>query len=122
MRIMRSTRAVTTALPWSGLWTSYVRAMMDPDHRLVLRWCAHLEFEDVLRIDHGAIRAALSDPARSVGKWRIVFGDGRLPLTIVPARLVLTTQRHALERSRVCGIAAPHDLPVFEAIGPRFSW
>jgi hypothetical protein len=43
-----------------------------------------------------------------------VFGDGRLALTIVPAGLVLTTHRHVLERSRVCGIAAPHNVPVFE--------
>jgi hypothetical protein len=34
---MRSREAPTTALPHSDLWASYVRAMMDPDHRLALR-------------------------------------------------------------------------------------
>jgi hypothetical protein len=112
---MRSTKATpTTALPCSGLWASYVRATMDPDHRLVLRWCAHLDFEDVLRIDHGSIHAALNGPARVLGKWRLVFGSGRLPLTIVPGGLVKATEWYMLERSRACGIAARHDEPVFE--------
>jgi hypothetical protein len=59
MPIMRSTQTLTAMLPCSGLWTTDVRAMMDPDHRLILRWCRHLEFEDVLRIDCGSIHAAL---------------------------------------------------------------
>jgi hypothetical protein len=113
MRIMRSTRAATAALPCSGLWASYVRAMMDTDHRLVLRWCAHLEFEDVLRIDRGSIHAALSDPARSLGAWRIVLGNGRFPQVIVPVGLVLTTHRYAMERSLLCAGRTPHDVLVF---------
>jgi hypothetical protein len=111
-----------TALPCTGMWNSYVRRMMDPDHRLVLRWCAHLEFEDVLRIDHGSIHAAYRDPARTLGAWRIVFGDGRLPKTIVPGGLVRMTQQHIAERARVCHVAVRHDEPVFaESCGQRIT-
>src|ERR1700733_3178852 len=105
---------IVTALPCVGMWNAYVRRMMDPEHRLVRRWCAHLEFEDVLRIDHGSIHAAHSDPARALGAWRIAFGNARVPATIVPARLVNVTQQHILDRARVCSIAARHDEPVFD--------
>jgi hypothetical protein len=87
---------------------------MDPDHRLILRWCRHLEFEDVLRIDCGSIHAALNDPARSLGDWRIAFGDGSLPVTIVPWRLVKSTDRYIEERSSVSGSAPAHEIAVFD--------
>lgn len=119
---MRSTQTLTATLPCSGLWTNDVRAMMDPDHRLILRWCRHLEFEDVLRIDCGSIHAALNDPARSLGDWRIAFGDGPLPVTIVPWRLVKSTNRYIQEHSRVAGIAPAHDVAVFdESYGERIT-
>jgi hypothetical protein len=110
---MRSTRLMSTALPCSGLWAAYVRRMMDPDYRLVLRWCAHLDFEDVLRIDHGSIHAAHSDPARELGEWRIVFGNGRLAPALLPSRFVNMTEQYIVERSRACGTVAPHDTAVF---------
>lgn len=119
---MRSTQTLTATLPCSGLWTNDVRAMMDPDHRLILRWCRHIEFEDVLRIDCGSIHAALNDPARSLGDWRIAFGDGPLPVTIVPWRLVKSTDRYIHERYRVSGIAPSHDDVVFdESYGERIT-
>ena len=111
-----------TALPSTGVWNWYVCRMMDPDHRLVLCWCAHLEFEDVLRIDHGSIRAAYSDPARNILDKRIVFGDGRLPRKVVPRRLVSMTQQHILDRAAVCHAAARYDEPVFvESHGERIT-
>ena len=119
---MRSTQTLTATLPCSGLWTNDVRAMMDPDHRLILRWCRHLEFEDVLRIDCGSIHAALNDPARSLGDWRIAFGDGPLPVTIVPWRLVKSTNRYIVERSRVSSSASANDVAVFdESYGERIT-
>lgn len=119
---MRSTQTLTATLPCSGLWTNDVRAMMDPDHRLILRWCRHLKFEDVLRIDCGSIHAALNDPARSLGDWRIAFGDGPLPVTIVPWRLVKSTDRYIEERFRASGIAPAHDAAVFdESYGERIT-
>jgi hypothetical protein len=122
MPIMRSTETMTAMLPCSGLWTTDVRAMMDPDHRLILRWCRHLEFEDVLRIDCRSVHAALNDPARSLGDWRIAFGDGPLPVTIVPWRLVKSTDRYIRERSRVSGTMPAHDVPVFdESYGERIT-
>jgi len=119
---MRSTQILTATLPCSGLWTTDVRAMMDPDHRLVLRWCRHLDFEDVLRIDCGSIHAALNDPARSLGDWRIAFGDGPLPVTIVPWRLVKSTDRYIQERSHVSGTASAPEVAVFdESYGERIT-
>ena len=110
---MRRAELVTTALPCSGLWTTYVRATMDPEHRLVLRWCAHLDFEDVLLIDHSSIYVAHCDPARSLGKWRIAFGNGRLPIAIVPFGLVNATHQYIVQRPRVSGAIAAHNVPVF---------
>jgi hypothetical protein len=114
MPIMRSTHTLTATLPCSGLWNNDVRAMMDPDHRLILRWCRHLELEDVLRIDCGSIDAALNDPARSLGDWRIAFGDGPLPVTIVPWRLVKSTNRYIQERSRVSSSTPASEVAVFD--------
>lgn len=119
---MRSTQTMTAALPVSGLWTIDVRSMMDPDHRLVLRWCRHLEFEDVLRVDCRSVHAALNDPARSLGDWRIAFGDGPLPVMIVPWRLVKSTDRYIKERSRVSSIGSAGNVPVFdESDGERIT-
>ncbi|MEA2719537.1 MAG: hypothetical protein QOJ39_1401 [Candidatus Eremiobacteraeota bacterium] len=104
------------------MWNAYVRRMMDLDHRLVLCWCAHLAFEDVLRIDHGSIHAAYSDPLRNIGDKRLVFGDGRLPRKVVPRRLVSMTQQHIAERAAVGHVAARHDEPVFvESHGERIT-
>ncbi|MDB5070236.1 MAG: hypothetical protein JWM87_1347 [Candidatus Eremiobacteraeota bacterium] len=114
--------AMLTALRSTGVWNWYVCRMMDPDHRLVLCWCAHLEFEDVLRIDHGSIHAAYSDPARNILDKRIVFGDGRLPRKVVPRRLVSMTHQHIVERAAVRHAAARCDEPVFvESHGERIT-
>jgi len=119
---MRSTQTLTATLPCSGLWTNDVRAMMDPDHRLILRWCRHLEFEDVLRIDCASIHAALNDPARSLGDWRIAFGDGPLPVTILPWRLVKSTDRYIRERYCASGVVPEQDIAVFhESYGGRIT-
>ena len=85
---MRSLDAalVRPARPGDTMWNAYIRRMMDPDHRLVLQWCAHLAFDDVMRIDHGSIHAADHDPNRELRGWRIAFGNGRLPRLSCPLR------------------------------------
>lgn len=110
------------ARPGDTIWNAYVRRMMDPNHRLVLRWCTHLAFEDVMRIDHGSIHAAGHESKRDLGTWRMAFGNGCLPATIVPASLVRITQRLIAERAHALSIAARHDEPVFtEAYGEQIT-
>ena len=90
--------AIVTALPCTGMWNSYVRLMMDP---ATGSSCAGVRIWI-----SSASCASTMDRSKPLG-------DGRLPITIVPARLVRITQRHILERTRACGIAPRHDEPVF---------
>ena len=87
--------------------------MMHPGYRLILRWCEHLDFEDVLRIDRASIVAAATDRSRFSGSWRIAFGTGQLPKTIVPFGLVSATHRYITECAGENGTAAPPDSLVF---------
>jgi hypothetical protein len=111
--------AIRTAMPCiDGMWDAYARRMMHPGYRLILRWCEHLDFEDVLRIDHASIVAAATDPNRFMGSRRIVFGTGRLPTTAVPFGLVNLTHRYIIECERDNGtIAPPESLVLAEVFG-----
>jgi hypothetical protein len=96
-----------------GAWDDRVVRAMDPTHRLMLRWCSHLAFEDVLRIDRKSLfaRATLGEQQK---RWRRMFGDNRLPAVWVPRSLLNDTESHANmreQRLRVC--PAPED-PVFD--------
>src|SRR5579885_1193174 len=67
-----------------GMWNALLLRMLHPGYRYVLRWCDHLAFEDVLRIDRASIAEAATDPKRFSGPIRYVFGNGTLPKTVVP--------------------------------------
>jgi hypothetical protein len=109
--------ATRTAVPSiDGMWNAYALRMMHPGYRLTLRWCDHLEFEDVLRIDHASIVAAATDPKRFVGSWRIVFGTGHLPKTKVPFGLVNATHRYITEHQDESGATAPPETRVFAEV------
>lgn len=81
-------------------WSVSLRRVMHPGYRLILRWCDHLDFEDVLRIDHASIERAMDDPNRNIGPWWIVFGDGHLPMTIVREGLLNTTTQYITDSER----------------------
>ncbi|HEX3466058.1 MAG TPA: hypothetical protein VHS78_18565 [Candidatus Elarobacter sp.] len=99
-----------------GMWDAYTRQVMHPGYSLIVRWCKHLEIEDVVRIDHASIVAAATDPKRFIGSWRIAFGDGKLPVTIVPFGVVNATHQYIALRERHTGTAAAPDSPVFAEV------
>jgi hypothetical protein len=110
-------QATRTAVPCiDGMWQAYGRRMLHPGYRLILRWCDHLDFDDVLRIDHASITAAATDPERYMGEQRLVFGTGRLPALIVPVGLLNTTHRYMAECERECGRPAPPESPMFAEV------
>jgi hypothetical protein len=116
-------QATRTAVPCiDGMWQAYGRRMLHPGYRLILRWCDHLDFDDVLRIDHASITAAATDPERFIGGQRLVFGNGRLPALIVPFGLVNTTHRYVAECERESSLVASPESPVFaEVFGERVT-
>jgi hypothetical protein len=93
-----------------GMWNAELLRMLHPGYRFILRWCDHLAFEDVLRIDRASIAEAATDPNRFAGPIRIVFGAGTLPTAIVPSGLVKCTHRYMLENGN-----APPESPVTRA-------
>jgi hypothetical protein len=99
-----------------GMWDARARSLMHPGYRLILRWCHHLDFEDVLRIDRASIAAAATDSSRFIASWRIVFGDQQLPRIIVPFGLVNVTQRYVVERDRESAVTTPPESLVFAEI------
>jgi hypothetical protein len=111
---MEATRTAVHCI--DGMWGALARRMMHPGYRLIVRWCDHLEFEDVLRIDHASIVAAASDSKRFLGRSRIVFGGGQLPTTVVPFGLVNVTHRYITERERDSGMPAAPQTPVFAEV------
>jgi hypothetical protein len=111
---MEATRTAVTRI--DGMWDAEARWMMHTGYRLILRWWEYLEFEDVLRIDRASIVTAATDPSRFAGSWRIAFGTGRLPKTIVPFGLVSTTHRYITECDAENGTEAPPDSLVFAEV------
>jgi hypothetical protein len=99
-----------------GMWQAYAGRMLHPGYRLILRWCDHLEFEDVLRIDRGAIIAAATDPKRFIGPQRRIFGTGQLPAMVVPFGLVNSSHQYLIDCERESGIAAPPESPAFAEV------
>lgn len=67
-------------------------------------------------MDHASVIAAATDPKRFIGSWRIAFGDGTLPITIVPCGVVNATHRYIALRERQTGVVAPPDSPVFAEV------
>jgi hypothetical protein len=96
-----------------GMWNAQLLRMLHPGYRFILRWCDHLEFEDVLRIDRASITEAATDPKRFAGPIRMVFGAGTLPMAVVPFGLVNCTHRYMLEN----GSAAPESAIFAEVLG-----
>jgi hypothetical protein len=85
-----------------GMWNAQLVRMLHPGYRFILRWCDHLAFEDVLRIDRASIDDAATDPKRFAGPIRLVFGAGHaLPTTVVPFGLVNCTHRYVLGNGNV---------------------
>jgi hypothetical protein len=94
------------------MWNAQFLRMLHPGYRFILRWCDHLAFEDVLRIDRASIAEAATDPKRFAGAIRLVFAAGHaLPTTVVPFGLVNCTHRYMLENGN-----APPQSPVFAEI------
>jgi hypothetical protein len=93
-----------------GMWNAELLRMLHPGYRFILRWCDHLAFDDVLRIDRASIAEAATDPKRFAGPIRTVFG-GLLPMCVVPSGLVICTHRYMFEN----GNAAPES-PVFAEV------
>jgi hypothetical protein len=86
---------------------------MDPTHRLVLRWCSYLAFEDVLRIDRKSLFAPAT-LAEQRKRWRRMFGHPHLPAVWVPRSLLNDTESHAnMREQRLHVCPAPED-PVFD--------
>jgi hypothetical protein len=106
---MQATRFPKPAV--DGMWNALLLRMLHPGYRYILRWCDHLAFEDVLRIDRASIAEAATDPKRFSGPIRYVFGNGDLPKTVVPFGLVNCTHRYMLETAD----AAP-DSPIFAEV------
>ena len=102
---MKATRKAMVYI--DGMWNAYTGRMMHPGYGLIYRWCDYMDFEDVLRIDRASIVAAATDPSRFAGAWRMVFGTGQLPKTLVKFGLVNTTHRYIEECERQSGITAP---------------
>lgn len=111
---METTRTIMPCI--DGMWDAYARRVMHPGYSLIVRWCKHLEFEDVVRMDHASIVAAATDPKRFIGSWRIAFGDDKLPVTIVPVGVVNATHRYITLRERQTGTLAPAESPVFAEV------
>jgi hypothetical protein len=88
------------------MWNAQLLRMLHPGYRLILRWCDHVEFEDVLRIDRASITEAATDPRRFAGPIRLVFGPGTLPMVVVPFGLVNCTHRYMTERMDVARASA----------------
>jgi hypothetical protein len=111
---MQSTRSASPCI--DGMWHASVRRMLHPGYRLILRWCDHLDFDDVLRIDHASIIAAATDPQRFIGGQRLVFGTGQLRARVVPFGLVNTTYQYVTDCVLESGIAASPESPVFAEV------
>jgi hypothetical protein len=84
-----------------GMWNAQLLRMLHPGYRLILRWCDHLTFEDVLRIDRASIIEAATDPRRFAGPIRLVFGSSTLPMAVVPFGLVNCTYRYVADSGDV---------------------
>jgi hypothetical protein len=84
----------------AGMWQAELRRMLHPGYRLILRWCEHLPFEDVVRIDRASIAEAATNANRFAGAVRITFGDAALPMKIVPFALVNVTYRYVVDCDR----------------------
>ncbi|HEY0394407.1 MAG TPA: hypothetical protein VGD01_07910 [Candidatus Elarobacter sp.] len=95
-----------------GMWNAQLLRMLHPGYRFILRWCDHLAFEDVLRIDRASIVEAATDPKRFAGPIRLVFGAGHaLPTSVVPFGLVNCTHRYMLESG-----TAPPESAIFAEV------
>jgi hypothetical protein len=84
----------------AGMWQAELRRMLHPGYRLILRWCEHLPFEDVVLIDRASIAEAATNANRFAGAVRIAFGDAALPMKIVPFTLVNVTHQYVLNCAR----------------------
>jgi hypothetical protein len=96
-----------------GMYNAQLLRMLHPGYRFILRWCDHLEFEDVLRIDRASIIEAATDAKRYAGPMRLAFGAGALPMAVVPFGLVNCTHRYVRES----GDAPPESAVFAEILG-----
>ncbi|HEY0394870.1 MAG TPA: hypothetical protein VGD01_10305 [Candidatus Elarobacter sp.] len=74
---MQATRFAKPCI--DGMWNAQLLRMLHPGYRFILRWCDHLAFDGMLRIDRASITEAATDPKRLAGSVRLVFGAGTLP-------------------------------------------
>ena len=88
---------------------------MGATHRLVLRWCAYLPFEDVLRIDRKWLFGRELRAGRS-RRWRLMLSTERLPQILVPCNLVSATEGYATYREQDMDPAPAPEAPIFDVV------
>ena len=88
---------------------------MGATHRLVLRWCAYLPFEDVLRIDRKWLLGRELRAGRS-RRWRLMLSTERLPQILVPCNLVSATEGYATYREQDMDPAPAPEAPIFDVV------
>lgn len=99
-----------------GGWYFRILRRMDPGHRLVLRWCMYLAFEDVLCIDRRWLVAHELRSGPSL-RWRLMLGNDKLPKTWAPCTLVEETEWYAIERAEATWPHPEGNTPVFDQAG-----
>ena len=81
-------------------WNEDVLRALPLGYRLVLRWCDYLDFEDVVCIDHESLfEWNFAYRGKATRLSQVVFGNGSLPMVVVPTVLVNDTQAFALQRA-----------------------
>ena len=88
---------------------------MGATHRLVLRWCAYLPFEDVLRIDRNWLFGRELRAGRS-RRWRLMLSTERHPQILVPCNLVSATEGYATYREQDMDPAPAPEAPIFDVV------
>jgi len=112
-----SDASLLQALQHDGCYFPMLRSM-DRAHRLVLRWCAYLPLEDVLRIDRKWLFGRELRAGRSL-RWRLMLATERLPQTLVPCALVDITEHYAILREQdMDPFPAPED-PIFDEVNGK---
>jgi hypothetical protein len=88
---------------------------MGATHRLVLRWCAYLPFEDVLRIDRKWLFGRELRAGRR-WRWRLMLPTERLPQILVPRNLVNATEGYATYRADGMVPFPKEEDPIFDVV------
>ena len=105
------------ALQHDGCYFPLLRTM-DRAHRLVLRWCAYLSLEDVLRIDRKWLFGSELRAGRS-RRRRLMLATERLPQILVPCALVATTENYAIIHEQDADPFPEPEDPIFDEVNGK---